>query len=125
MRDKIQNIFQNIPDILKDELIQNLVETKAVRIERIVSRKHASPAGFWYDQDIDEFVILLEGSAGLLFEGRDKPIVMNPGDYINIPAHARHRVEWTDPSNDTVWMAVFYTNEAQGAWRRGINTSHN
>jgi cupin 2 domain-containing protein len=102
------NIFKHIPGKFKEELTEVLLETKAVRIEHIVSKGHASPPGFWYDQDRDEFVILLDGSAGLLFEEKDELIVMKPGDYVNIPAHARHRVEWTDPSKETVWMAVFY-----------------
>jgi cupin 2 domain-containing protein len=108
MSNKIQNIFNNISENLKEELIEVLLETKTVKIERIVSMGHASPPGFWYDQDRDEFVILLDGSAGLLFEEKEELIVMKPGDHVNIPAHARHRVEWTDPSEETVWMAVFY-----------------
>lgn len=108
MNDNDNNMFKNIPDGLKNELIEVLLETKAVKIERIVSVGHASPPGFWYDQDQDEFVILLHGSAGLLFEEEEELIVMKPGDYLNIPAHARHRVEWTDASKETVWMAVFY-----------------
>ena len=108
MNNQINNIFQKMPKNLQEELIEVLLETKAVRIERIVSKGHASPPGLWYDQEKDEFVILLDGSAGLLFEEKDELIVMKPGDYLNIPAHARHRVEWTDPSKETVWMAVFY-----------------
>jgi cupin 2 domain-containing protein len=108
MDHQANNIFQKTPKDLHEELIEVLLETKAVRIERIVSKGHASPPGFWYDQDRDEFVILLDGSAGLLFEEKEELIVMKPGDHVNIPAHARHRVEWTDPSEETVWMAVFY-----------------
>jgi cupin 2 domain-containing protein len=108
MNDNDNNMFENIPDGLKDELIEILMEDEKVRMERIVSKGHASPPGFWYDQDRDEFVILLDGSAGLLFEEKEELIVMKPGDYVNIPAHARHRVEWTDASKETVWMAVFY-----------------
>jgi cupin 2 domain-containing protein len=108
MNDSVDNIFQNIPETLKEELIEILLEDKSVRIERIVSMGHASPPGHWYDQDRDEFVVLLDGSAGLLFEGKIEITVMKPGDYMNIPAHVRHRVEWTDPSKETVWMAVYY-----------------
>lgn len=108
MDNQINNIFQNIPENLHEEVIQVILEEKAVKIERIVSMGHASPPGFWYDQDKSEYVILLKGSAGLLFEGKDDIMVMGPGDYVNIPAHVRHRVEWTDASRETVWMAVFY-----------------
>jgi len=108
MNCSVKNIFKQIPDSLKEELIEVILEQRSVRIERIVSRAHCSPPGFWYDQDQDEFVILLKGSAGLLFDGKDDILVMMPGDYVNIPAHTRHRVEWTDPSEETVWMAVYY-----------------
>jgi len=97
-----------IDGYLQEESIEVLLETKAVRIERIVSKGHASPQGFWYDQDKDEFVMLLEGGAGILFEAKAELKIMKPGDYLHIPAHARHRVEWTDPLKETVWMAVFY-----------------
>ncbi len=108
MNDSLNHIVNPLQGNLKEELIEVLLETRAIKIERIVSKGHASPPGFWYDQKKDEFVMLLEGSAGLLFEGRDGLTVLKPGDYLSIPAHARHRVEWTDPSKDTVWMAVFY-----------------
>jgi len=108
MNDSVNNIFQDIPEKLKEELIEVLIETKGIRIERIVSMRHASPPGYWYDQDKDEYVILLKGSAGILFEGKDDVTVMGPGDHVNIPAHVRHRVEWTDASEETVWLAVFY-----------------
>jgi cupin 2 domain-containing protein len=108
MNNSDNNIFNRIPAELKDELIEVLLDAKGIIIERIVSRGHASPQDFWYDQDRDEYVILIKGSALLLFEGKDKVTAMNPGDSVNIPAHVRHRVEWTDPSQDTVWLAVFY-----------------
>jgi len=102
------NIFNPIPRGIDEESIEVLLEAKNVRIERIVSKGHASPPGFWYDQDKDEFVVLLKGSAGLMFEDKDEITALRPGDYINIQAHVRHRVEWTDPHEDTVWMAVYY-----------------
>lgn len=108
MNGSANNIFKQIPNLLKEELMEVILEQQSVRIERIVSMGHSSPPGLWYDQDQDEFVILLKGSAGLLFDGKDDILVMGPGDYVNIPAHARHRVEWTDPSEESVWMAVYY-----------------
>jgi cupin 2 domain-containing protein len=102
------NLFKNIPFELKDELIDILFEGKDIRIERIVSKGHSSPSGFWYDQDKNEFVIILKGSAGLMFEGGDRVIIMRTGDSMNIPAHQRHRVEWTAPNKHTVWLAIFY-----------------
>ena len=82
-----------------------------MRIERIVSQGHASPPGFWYDQDQHEWVIVLRGRARVRFE--DGLLEMAAGDCINIPAHRKHRVEWTTPEEPTVWLAVHYT-DAQG-----------
>jgi len=75
-------------------------------LKRIVSHGHASPEGFRYDQEQHEFVVLLQGAARLRFE--DEVIDMKPGSFTDIPAHRRHRVEWTDPSQPTIWLAVFY-----------------
>jgi len=101
------NLFADLPQRLPDELFTTLLESASVRIERIVSHGHASPEGFWYDQDRAEFVILLQGLARLQLEG-DNPVEMRPGDCINIPAHRRHRVEWTTPDEPSVWLAVHY-----------------
>jgi len=27
---------------------------------------------------------------------------------VDLPAKCRHRVDWTDPDEPTVWLAVFY-----------------
>ena len=105
----MQNIFKNIPPNLPFELIENIAgDAGSVKIERIVSRGHASPPGFWYDQDKNEFVILLKGKAGLRFKDRDKIFKLRPGDYVNIPAHTIHRVEWTSAEEDTVWLTFHY-----------------
>ena len=104
----MHSLFDNIPAELPDELFETLVAADRVRIERIVSRGHASPEGFWYDQDENEFVVVLQGCGGLRMEGEVAPLVLKPGDYVVIPAHVRHRVEWTDPSGTTIWLAVFY-----------------
>ena len=103
-----KNVFHHIPDELPEELFEILQTGNGMRIERIVSRGHASPEGFWYDQEDHEWVLLLKGGATLMFEGREHPVALGPGDYLNIPAHTRHRVEWTDPQQETVWLAVFY-----------------
>ena len=103
-----KNILQNIPDALPVELFEVIQTGDGVRIERIVSRGHASPREFWYDQERHEWVLVLKGSAGILWEGQQNPIVLGPGDYLNIPAHTRHRVEWTDPNQETVWLAIHY-----------------
>lgn len=107
----LKNIFEKIPESIPEELVNIISETEEVKIERIVSKGHASPSGFWYNQDRNEYVLLLKGSAGLLFDGEKEVLVMYPGDYVDIPAHARHRVEWTDPDQETVWLAVYYSND--------------
>jgi len=102
------NIFKNIPDHIPEELFQKILQTENFKVERIVSKGHSSEDDHWYDQEKNEWVILLKGSAGLLFEGDEKVLVLKSGDYINIPSHTKHRVEWTDPYTETVWLAVYY-----------------
>jgi cupin 2 domain-containing protein len=104
----IRNIYSSIPADIPQELFQDIFVTDRFKIERIVSKGHASPEGFWYDQDQNEWVMLLKGRAGLVFEGSDNIVELKPGDYLDIPAHRKHRVEWTDPDNETVWIAVMY-----------------
>jgi cupin 2 domain-containing protein len=101
------NLFSDLPASLPEELIQPLLTTPGIRIERIVSHGHASPEGHWYDQDQHEWVMLLSGAARLRFEG-EEPIELMPGAYVNIPAHQRHRVEWTDLNQPTIWLAIHY-----------------
>lgn len=85
------NLFADLPKHLPDELVTTLLEAANVRIERIVSQGHASPEGFWYDQDQHEWVVVLKGAARLRFE--DGVVEMKPGDFVNISAHRRHRVD--------------------------------
>jgi cupin 2 domain-containing protein len=96
------NILADIPE----ELTTILQEGHGVRIERIVSQGHSSPAGFWYDQPESEWVLVLKGAARLEFE--DRVVEMSPGDYVYIQAHQKHRVAWTTPDEPTVWLAVHY-----------------
>ena len=104
----VQNIYSSIPADIPQELFQDILITDRFKIERIVSKGHASPEGFWYDQDQNEWVMLLKGRAKLLFEGNDNIMELKPGDYLYIPARRKHRVEWTDPDKETVWIAVMY-----------------
>ncbi len=103
-----KNIFRNIPAELPNELLEEILTGNSFRLERIVSRGQASEEGFWYDQDENEWVILLQGSAGLRFAGKEELVVLCPGDYARIPQHYKHRVEWTDQDQETVWLAVYY-----------------
>jgi cupin 2 domain-containing protein len=108
MTDIPQNLFADIPTSLPAELLQTLVARPNVRIERIVSHGHASPDGFWYDQAEHEWVALLRGAARVRFERDDRLVELAPGDCVEIPAHERHRVDWTTPDEQTIWLAVFY-----------------
>ncbi len=100
-----RNIFTPAPDSSSSEQFESLLERPGIRIERILSSGQATPEGEWYDQPDDEWVLLLSGSAGLLVEGESELIQLLPGDHLLLPAHCRHRVEWTDPVITTVWLA--------------------
>lgn len=104
----MKNIFEKIPKNLPQELIDILLKENTVRIERIVSRGHNSPKDFWYDQNENEWVILLKGNAVMIFKEKDEIIKMKEGDYINIPAHKKHRVEQTSKNEDTIWVCIYY-----------------
>jgi len=104
----MQNLFSPLPASVTEELTEQLADCEHVRIERIVSTGQASPDGCYYDQEEHEWVVVLKGEAKLLFEDDGELLHMKPGDYINIPAHRKHRVEWTSPNEPTLWLAVFY-----------------
>ena len=101
------NLFSDLPRDSSMEVIDAIIARDAVRIERIVSMGHASPPGFWYDQQTNEWVLVLRGVARLAFDDGET-IDLKPGDFVNIPAHRRHRVEWTTPNESTIWLAVHY-----------------
>lgn len=100
------NIFKDVPEDLPEELVQTLLDNKNIRIERIVSKGHQSKEDFWYDQAENEWVILITGNAVLEFE--TGKVTLKAGDYLNIPAHKKHRVAWTDPDVESIWLAIFY-----------------
>jgi cupin 2 domain-containing protein len=102
------NLFTQIPREVPQEVIEILLETPGFYLERIISTGQATPPGEWYDQETHEWVVLLSGAAALLFAGEDRVRILHPGDYVLIPAHCRHRVEWTDPEQKTVWLALHY-----------------
>ena len=93
---------------LPDEVVDLLVERPSLRIERIVSTGQATPEGQWYDQEADEWVLLVEGAARLRIEGEQADRELIEGDWILLPAHCRHRVTWTMAEPPTVWLAVFF-----------------
>ncbi len=102
------NLLADLPVTLPEEELCTLLATPDLRIERIVSTGQASPPGFWYDQGWAEWVLVLAGQAALLIEGEAAPRVLEPGSYVHLPAHCRHRVEWTSAETPTVWLAVHH-----------------
>lgn len=102
------NLFANIPQDLPEELFKTIVQSDNIRIEKIVSDGHTSPQNFWYDQDQNEFVLLLQGSAIIEFENNES-IELKVGDYQIISAHQKHRVSYTDKNKKTIWLAIFYS----------------
>ena len=104
---KVNNLFAQIPTNLDQELSEVLVNNKVVCIERIISKGHTSPALGWYHQPKNEWVMVLKGEAIISFEDKTE-IELKAGSYIEIAAHKKHRVSWTDPDNETIWLAVHY-----------------
>jgi len=102
------NLFAGIDANAPDEVVADLLSAGGLRIERIVSTGQASPPGFWYDQDRDEWVVVLAGEAGLRFADEIEVRPLKAGDFLLISAHRRHRVEWTDTTQPTIWLAVHF-----------------
>jgi len=103
----VKNIFENLSVNSNEELTEEIFTNANFRVERIISNNSASPENFWYDQDSDEFVMLISGSAGISFDDGDA-VELHPGDFITINRHRKHRVDWTDPEHKTTWLALHY-----------------
>ena len=103
-------LFDALPEAASAEVFELLLETSAFLLERIVSTGQQTPPGEWYDQERPEWVVLLCGSAKLRFEERDELVEMCPGKWVHIPVHCRHRVEWTDPEIESIWLALHYSD---------------
>jgi cupin 2 domain-containing protein len=104
----IGNLLDDLPKRADQESLVDLLKRPGVRIERIVSTGQASPPGFWYDQAHGEWVAVLAGEAQLRFEDEPATRTLRAGDFVDIAAHRRHRVEWTRPGEPTIWLAVHY-----------------
>lgn len=102
------NALGELPVPGAEEIFERLAGRTGVTVERIVSHGHRSPAGSWYDQEQSEWVMVLQGHALLEIEGRDEPLALGPGDWVDLPAHCRHRVAATADGEPTVWLAVHY-----------------
>ncbi|MCW8935739.1 MAG: cupin domain-containing protein [Gammaproteobacteria bacterium] len=100
------NLYASIPANLDNELFELIINNENIKIERIISKGHKSPETGWYDQVHNEWVMLLKGTAIVTFE--DRELTMSPGAYVNIPAHTRHKVNCTNPEEETIWLAIHY-----------------
>ncbi len=103
------NLLAALPDASTEEVFELIVQSSQVRIERIVSQGQVSPAEGWYDQGEHEWVCVLQGEGHVLLEGASEPEILRAGDHLFLPAHRRHKVVWTAPEPETVWLAVFFT----------------
>jgi cupin 2 domain-containing protein len=103
----LKNVFDNLPLPAKAEVFTELLSRPDARIERIVSNGHVTPVGSPFDQDHDEWILLLRGSAGLWLDG-DGERDLRPGDHMLIPAHRLHRVTRTADHEPTVWLAIHF-----------------
>jgi len=101
------NIFFNIPKLLSEEKFDTLLESKTVKVERIISKGHVSPKTGWYKQQQNEWVVILKGSAIIKIRNAEQ-ITLEEGDYYHLPAYTEHKVSWTKPNIETIWLAVHY-----------------
>ncbi|GAB4166785.1 MAG: hypothetical protein Tsb0017_04800 [Geothermobacteraceae bacterium] len=108
-----ENLLSNLPDDLPLELFTPLLQRGRLKLERIISRGHTTPEGTWYDQDHDEWVLLLSGRARLILNQPEEEIDLVPGSHLLIPARRKHRVSWTDPDQATVWLALHLPPEQE------------
>jgi len=107
MKLRPDNVFELLPEDLDTEVVESIVNSKNVKVERIISKGHTSPAKGWYDQSQAEWVIVLQGEAIIIFEN-DKEYHLVVGSYLNIPVRTKHKVKWTKPETETIWLAVHY-----------------
>ena len=106
----MDNLFACLPrSTLENEQVCELLARPGLRSERIVSNGQASPEGFWYDQPDGEWVTLLQGESLLRFADEPEARRLRAGDFVNIAPRRRHRVDWTDPEQPTIWLAIHYT----------------
>ena len=100
------NFFKDLPNTTDAEVIQKRCEAAGGYVERIITRGQITPPGQWYEQETDEWILLLQGEARLLFEDTGDEVLLQPGDELWIEAGRRHRVSWTLPDQVTLWLAV-------------------
>ena len=108
MDGRIKNIFSALPENPSLEVFETIISNNKIKLERIVSNGYSSPERFWYDQEENEWVLILKGRAGIKFIDSKDEVILKAGDFLDIPAHVKHRVEWTSSNEETIWLALFY-----------------
>ena len=104
----MNNIFDEIPANVPEEIFAELIHNPNFRVERIVSRGHATPENEWYDQGDNEWILLIAGNAQIEFQTNQRIVNLIPGSFLNIPARSKHRVNWTQKETPTIWLAIHY-----------------
>lgn len=104
---KTGNIFAPLPANLTAEQFENIVQSAHIKIERIISKGHSSPESGWFEQGHSEWVMVLQGSAQIVFEDHSS-VTLKAGDYLEIAPFSKHKVSWSDPDIETIWLAVHY-----------------
>ena len=120
----LRNLLTSLPFARDAEMSETLVTAHGIRLQRIISFGQVSPEGFWYDQKEAEWVMLLTGSARLVIAGEAEERILGPGDAVYLPAHCRHRVEWTDRDHPTVWLALFIDGQLGPTVSGPMNEGH-
>ena len=103
----LKNIFSTQDINSENEFIEDLLKTDNFKVERIISEGHVTEKNFWYDQETNEFVLLIKGEAKIKYEN-EEIVLLAPGDWLIIPAHKKHRVEWTSETEKTFWLTIHY-----------------
>lgn len=104
------NLFFIAEPAAEGEQVESLYQNGNVRIERIVSGGQVSPDGFWYEQDEDEWVLVVQGEGRIQYESGEE-IVLCPGEHLLLPAGKRHRVSYTSKNPCCIWLCVFSGKE--------------
>lgn len=115
---RMANLLVDLPDACQAEVCETLLEQGVLRLERIVSRGQSTPEGQWYDQDHDEWVLVIAGQALLQIAGEQVARRLETGDWVYLPAHCRHRVVWTPPDRETIWLALHWKENREVPWCR-------
>lgn len=102
------NIFSEIPTSIPKEVFNSIIDKDGIKIERIISKGHTTEKDKWYNQEKNEWLIMLKGKAELLFKNNNQIIKMKKGDYLNISAHTEHRVTKTSKKEETIWLTIHY-----------------